>query len=359
MNITIVAGARPNFMKIAPIIEAIKEKKKCGFDINFRLVHTGQHYDQNMSDIFFEELAIPAPDVNLGIGSGTHAGQTAAMLKGLEEVMLDQRPDVVVAYGDTNSTIAAALAAVKQHLPVAHVEAGLRSFNRRMPEEHNRVLTDHCADLLLAPTAVAMGHLKQEGLAGRSRLVGDVMLDIFEAVRSKVGAHPLGQLLGHDEPYVLATIHRQENTDDVDRLAAIISALASLPLKVVLAAHPRLRNIAGSAGISLDSGSIVTCEPLGYSDLVATLAGATAVVTDSGGLQKEAFFAGTPCTTVRTETEWVETLVGDWNALAQPEEIASTVLRDAPATQRGTPYGDGKAGHKVVEAIETEFSIPL
>lgn len=350
MKLLSVVGARPQFVKVAPVDRVSRDRGH-----RHVIVHTGQHYDRNMSDVFFDELAIPEPDVNLGIGSGTHAGQTAAMLEGLERVLLDMRPDVVVVYGDTNSTIAAALAAVKQHLPVAHVEAGLRSFNRRMPEEHNRVLTDHCADLLLAPTAVAMEHLRQEGLADRSRLVGDVMLDVFEAVRSEVETHPLSQSLGHDEPYVLATIHRQENTDDVGRLTAILSALASLPLRVILAAHPRLRNAAGSAGILLDSGSIATCEPLGYRELVATLAAATGVVTDSGGLQKEAFFAGTPCTTVRTETEWVETLVGDWNVLAQPEELASTVLRDAPTGDRGAPYGDGRAGQKVVDAIETGF----
>lgn len=354
MKLLSVVGARPQFVKVAPVDRAARDRGHTHV-----IVHTGQHYDQNMSDVFFDELAIPEPDVNLGIGSGTHGAQTAAMLEGLEQVMLEQRPDVVVVYGDTNSTIAAALAAVKQHLSVAHVEAGLRSFNRRMPEEHNRVLTDHCADLLLAPTAVAMEHLKNEGLADRSRLVGDVMLDVFEAVRIGAMTRPSIPLLDLDEPYVLATIHRQENTDDLDRLRAIISGLASLPIRVVLAAHPRLRNVAERAEISLDAGSIVTCEPLGYGDLVAALSHARAVVTDSGGLQKEAFFAGTPCTTVRTETEWVETLIDGWNVLAHPDDIAAAVLRDAPVGERATPYGDGRAGHAVVEAIETEIPVPL
>ena len=256
----------------------------------------------------------------------------------------------MTASADTNSTIAATLAAVKQHIRVAHVEAGLRSFNRRMPEEHNRVLTDHAADLLLAPTDVAMGHLADEGLGERSRLVGDVMLDVFETVRQRVGRGDPGAV---DEGIVLATIHRQENTDDVNRLAAILDALSQLPNQVLLAAHPRLRATADRNGITLDRGSVRTCEPLEYPELVRVLTAAKAVVTDSGGLQKEAFFAGTPCTTVRSETEWVETLEGGWNVLApEPDTIAGAVNRDRPTAERGAPYGTGDAGSRVVEAIE-------
>lgn len=354
MKLLSVVGARPQFIKVSPV-----DRAACEAGHEHLIVHTGQHYDPNLSDVFFDELAIPEPDVNLGVGSSSHGKQTAGMLAGLESVFLERLPDVVIVYGDTNSTIAAALAAVKHHFPVAHVEAGLRSLNRRMPEEHNRVLTDHCADLLLAPTEVAMAHLRREGLIERAHLVGDVMLDVFEAVRTEVSSRTLGHRLVEDgRPYVLATIHRQENTDDLGRLRAIIDALAALPIQVVLAAHPRLRSIAERAQIELEAGSIVACHPLAYGELVAALMGANAVVTDSGGLQKEAFFAGTPCTTVRTETEWVETIAGSWNVLVEPDEIAASVLREPPDCERGRPYGDGCAGQAVIRAIEAELLSP-
>ena len=353
MRLMSVVGARPQFVKVAPVDRAARVSGH-----EHLIIHTGQHYDPDMSDVFFQELAIPAPDVNLEIGSDSHGRQTGAMMAGLEDVMLDRRPDTVIVYGDTNSTIAAALAAVKQHIPVAHVEAGLRSFNRRMPEEHNRVLTDHFADLLLAPTEIAVGHLEREGLGDRTRLVGDVMYDVFRTVRSAIerrGATD-GTTDVSEPPYVLATIHRQENTDDVERLRAIIAALAALPTRVLLPAHPRLRSVAARGGVELDVGSIITCPPLAYGELVRVLLGARSVITDSGGLQKEAFFAGTPCSTVRTETEWVETLANGWNVLVEPGDIAAAVQRPVPSDERGTPYGDGHAGSAVVRAIEAELA---
>src|SRR6478752_3010628 len=235
MRILSVVGARPQFVKLAPIASAIAGRAE------HLIAHTGQHYDELMSDVFFRDLGIPAPDFNLGVGSGKHGAQTGAMLTGLEEIFEKSAPDCVLVYGDTNSTLAAAVAATKMHIPLAHLEAGLRSFNRRMPEEHNRVLTDHAADLCLAPTEVAVGHLTREGLADRTVLVGDVMTDVVLRVAKAVAAEPVESPIGvGDTGYVLATIHRPDNTDERDRLAAIVEALARLDRRVYLAAHPRL-----------------------------------------------------------------------------------------------------------------------
>lgn len=318
------------------------------------VAHTGQHYDELMSDVFFRDLGIPAPDVNLAIGSGTHAVQTAAMLQGLEPIIEEHQPDWVLVYGDTNSTLAAAVAAVKVHAPVAHLEAGLRSFNRRMPEEHNRVLTDHASDLLLAPTAVAMGHLANEGLAERSILVGDVMTDVLFRIRDEVGSDrsPLPASVADGQFYV-ATLHRPDNTDDPIRLAAILSQLASLDLPVLLLVHPRLATLAAAHGIALDQGSIRPIDPLGYPQLVGAVMRSAGVVTDSGGLQKEAFLLRVPCTTVRPETEWVETVLLGWNALVSADlsVLKSTVERPMPEATEEAPYGDGNAAGRVVDAL--------
>jgi UDP-N-acetylglucosamine 2-epimerase (non-hydrolysing) len=319
------------------------------------IVHTGQHYDELMSDVFFRDLGIPAPDVNLEVGSGSHGRQTAQMLEGLEGEFERLRPDWVLAYGDTNSTVAAALAAVKVHIPVAHLEAGLRSFNRRMPEEHNRVLTDHAADLLLAPTRVAMDHLAREGLAERSLLVGDVMTDVLHSVRDREAAAPhpvpLGLPVGG---YYVATIHRPDNTDDPDRLAGILDSLAGLDRPVLLLVHPRLRSLAEAAGLGLDRGSLRAHDPLPYPELVAAVMNSAGVVTDSGGLQKEAFLLRVPATTIRAETEWVETVELGWNVLAnEVDAIAAAVSRPAPAATDAAPYGDGHAAEAVVTALLT------
>ncbi|HSA51625.1 MAG TPA: UDP-N-acetyl glucosamine 2-epimerase, partial [Yinghuangia sp.] len=285
MKVISVVGARPQFVKLAPVAEAFRASGH-----EHRIVHTGQHYDADLSDVFFADLRIPAPDVHLGIGSGGHGAQTGAMLAALDDVLTEgPHPDWVLVYGDTNSTLAAALSAVKLHLPLAHLEAGLRSYNRVMPEEHNRVLTDHAADLLLAPTDLAVRNLAGEGLAGRTLLVGDVMTDILLRVRDAVADKPLqlpadaGDLRGVSEEsgYLLATVHRAENTDAPKRLRGIVEALAALPLPVLLLAHPRLRAKADAAGIDLTAGSLRVARPLPYPEMVRAVLGSRGVVTDS------------------------------------------------------------------------------
>jgi UDP-N-acetylglucosamine 2-epimerase (non-hydrolysing) len=344
-----VVGARPQFVKLAPVAEALAGR------CEHLIVHTGQHYDAELSDVFFDELHIPAPDVHLGIGSGSHASQTGSMMTALEPVLLEHRPDWVLVYGDTNSTLAAALAAVKVHLPVAHLEAGLRSFNRRMPEEHNRVLTDHAADLCLAPTDVAMRHLADEGLAQRSRMVGDVMTDVCLRVAASARRQAptsADGLAGYADGYYLATVHRAENTDDPARLRAVVAALAALDRPVLLLAHPRLVATAAHHGIDLAQGSIVVEQPQPYHELVRLAVHSAGVVTDSGGLQKEAFLLRVPCTTLRYETEWTETVDLGWNMLAgDVATLATAVHRPAPAPTDATPYGDGHAAQRVADVL--------
>lgn len=347
VKILSVVGARPQFVKLAPIDHAMRRARA-----EHVIVHTGQHYDERMSDVFFRGLGITSPDLDMAVGSASHGRQTGAMLESMDAALERFRPDCVLVYGDTNSTLAGALSAVKMHIPVAHLEAGLRSFNRRMPEEHNRVLTDHASDLCLAPTEAAMRHLAAEGLAARSVLVGDVMTDVCLATAAHSGdiSLPHSEVTGGD--YYLATIHRAENTDDPARLAQIIDSLAGLPHPVLLTAHPRLVAKCAHHGIVLDKGSIVPVEPLEYDSLIAVLTHAKAVVTDSGGLQKEAFLVRTPCTTVRTETEWGETIELGWNALAaNPAEVFSLVTRPDPSPTSEAPYGDGHAADRVVAEI--------
>lgn len=347
MRILSVVGARPQFVKLAPIATALHDRAE------HVIVHTGQHYDDLMSDVFFRDLGIPEPDLNLAIGSGSHGAQTGAMLAGLETAFEQYSPDWVLVYGDTNSTLAAAIAAVKLHLPVAHLEAGLRSFNRRMPEEHNRVLTDHAADLLLPPTEVAMAHLAEEGLADRSVLVGDVMTDVLLGVRDQIVAAGTPGLPGFEPgSYRIATIHRPDNSDDPERLAGIVSALADLDLPVVLLAHPRLRALAAEHGIPLDRGALRSSDPLPYPQLISAVMGSSGVITDSGGLQKEAFLLRVPATTIRPETEWVETVETGWNVLANDiDAISDAVTRSAPAPTDAQPYGDGRAAGRAVNAM--------
>jgi UDP-N-acetylglucosamine 2-epimerase (non-hydrolysing) len=355
MHVVSVVGARPQFIKLAPVAEALAEIGAQHF-----IIHTGQHYDPNMSDVFFSELSIPSADINLGIGSASHGRQTGQMLEALEVVLVDQKPHWVLAYGDTNSTIACALAAVKLHLPLAHLEAGLRSFNRRMPEEHNRVLTDHAADLLLAPSPVAVANLQREGLAERTDHVGDVMVDIAHRVERSLQDEPEELPEGFEpQTYVLATIHRAENTDDTARLRALIRRLSDFDCPVVLAAHPRLRARAVSADIDLDIGSIRVCEPLSYRSMMAAVLGSVAVVTDSGGLQKEAFTFGVPCTTVRSETEWTETVENGWNVLVpEPEDLHQDRVCRQVVSARGTPYGEGDAAFRAVSALHDRIFRP-
>ncbi|MBT2474214.1 UDP-N-acetylglucosamine 2-epimerase (non-hydrolyzing) [Microbacterium sp. ISL-103] len=350
MKIVSVVGARPQFVKLAPI-----HKAALAAGVEHVIVHTGQHYDPMLSDVFFEDLGIGTPDVHLGVGSGSHGVQTGSMLAALDAVFDEHRPDWVLVYGDTNSTVAAALSAVKMHIPVAHLEAGLRSFNRRMPEEHNRVMTDHAADLLLAPTEVAVHHLETEGLAKRTVLVGDVMTDVLFEVRDEVGARPsalleeLGLAAGE---YYVATIHRAENTDDPARLAEVAEALGGLDKPVILLAHPRVVAKAAAHGIALTQGSLIAHAPLAYPELIAAALSSAGVVSDSGGLQKEAFLLRIPCTTVRTETEWVETIELGWNVLANTAaEITAAVTRPRPDDTDAAPYGDGHAAERVIAEL--------
>ncbi len=349
MKVVSVVGARPQFVKLAPVAAAFVETGDTHV-----IVHTGQHYDEELSDVFFADLRIPDPDVHLGVGSGSHGTQTGAMLAALDAVLGEHAPDWVLVYGDTNSTLAGALSAVKLHLPVAHLEAGLRSFNRRMPEEHNRVLTDHAADLCLAPTEVAMRHLADEGLLDRSVLVGDVMTDVCFLVRDAVhdAAPSLPAGIDVSSGYVVSTIHRAENTDDPVRLRAIVAALAALPLPVVLLAHPRLVARCREFDIELDGKAVHPAKPLPYPQMVSTVLHSRGVVTDSGGLQKEAFLLGVPCTTLRSETEWTETLDEGWNVL-DPDlsNVPELAARPHPSSGRAQPYGDGAAAAKVVAEL--------
>lgn len=348
MRILSVVGARPQFVKLAPIARALADRA------DHIVVHTGQHYDELMSDVFFRDLGIPAPDVNLAVGSGKHGEQTGSMLAGLEPVFERYAPDWVLAYGDTNSTLAAAIVAVKLHLPLAHLEAGLRSFNRRMPEEHNRVLTDHASDLCLAPTELAMNHLATEGLKGRAVLVGDVMTDVLYRTRDSVAgsALPLPEGVG-DGRYYISTLHRPDNTDDPARLKAILTQLAGLDLPVLLLTHPRLAHLASTHGISLNQGAVRAIDPLAYPALVFAVQHSAGVITDSGGLQKEAFLLRVPCTTIRPETEWEETVALGWNVLVSSDlqTLGQTVRRTPPASTDATPYGDGRAAERVADEL--------
>ena len=356
MKILSVVGARPQFVKLAPVAAECARR-----GVEHTIVHTGQHYDPMLSDVFFRDLGIPDPDVHLGVGSGGHGVQTGAILGAMDAVLEEHAPDWVLVYGDTNSTLAGALSAVKLHLPVAHLEAGLRSFNRRMPEEHNRVLTDHAADLLLAPTEVARDHLTAEGLADRTVVVGDVMIDVLHQVRDELAdtGAVLAELGQERGGFSVATIHRAENTDDPARLRAVVEALQQVDHPVVLLAHPRLRARAEQQGLDLDGGSLTTRPPLPYPALVGAVSAARGVITDSGGLQKEAFALRTPCTTVRTETEWVETVQLGWNVLVEPgPALRDAASRPAPEATEAAPYGTGHAAAAVLDALTERDARP-
>ena len=328
MRFVTVIGARPQFVKAAAVSRVLR--RECG-EV---LVHTGQHYDDNMSQVFFDELEIPRPDYNLDVGSGGHGAQTGAMLAKIEEVLLAEKPDRMLVYGDTNSTLAGALAAAKLHIPVAHVEAGLRSFNRLMPEEINRLLTDHIADQLFCPSETAVANLAAEGVGAGVHRVGDVMYEaLMHAVsvaERRSGILPqLGLVSGE---YALATIHRAENTDDPQRLGRLMAALREISgrMPVVFPVHPRTRGKLSALALSSDvarGGDLRLLDPVGYLDMVRLEAGAAVILTDSGGIQKEAYWLRVPCVTLREETEWVETVQQGWNILAgsNPEKIIHAV----------------------------------
>jgi UDP-N-acetylglucosamine 2-epimerase len=349
-----IVGARPQFVKAAPFSAALAAAGHSEL-----LIHTGQHYDAGMSDVFFAELPIKAPSVNLGVGSGAAGWQVAEVLRRSEEVLRDAKPDWVVVYGDTNSTLGGALAAKKSELRLAHIEAGLRSWNRAMPEEDNRVLTDHASDLLLCPTPTAMRNLAREGLAERALHVGDTMYDAVLAFlplareRSRVlEAHGL-----RAKQFAVATIHRNYNADDPAALARLLGALASLAFPVVFPVHPRTRKkIAELPGALLERGALLPIDPVSYLDMLVLEAEARVVLTDSGGMQKEAMFVGTPCVTLRPETEWAETVELGWNVLAgtDPEKIRAAASSAGPGKQPASAiFGEGHAARAIVRALET------
>lgn len=354
MKVLTVVGARPQFVKAAPVSRVLRSAHE---EI---LVHTGQHYDDAMSAALFRDLEIPAPALNLEVGSGAHGAQTGEMMRRLEPILGEHEPDGVLVYGDTNSTLAAAVVASKVayadgHRPwLAHVEAGLRSFNPAMPEERNRIVADHLADLLLAPTPAAMGHLAHEGLAERSQMVGDVMVDAFLWAAPTSEAH-LPQVALGLPGYLLLTLHRAENVDDPDRLATLLGAVA-IDRPVIFPMHPRTRAALERAGLRLPV-NVHAMEPVGYLAMIALELGAAAIATDSGGVQKEAYLAGVPCITLRTETEWVETVTTGWNRVigAEPDRLRS-LLHDADFMDRGRPrpqlFGDGHAAGRIVAALE-------
>lgn len=359
MKLVTVVGARPQFIKAAAVSRVLRARP----GMHEVLVHTGQHYDENMSAVFFEELKIPEPDYNLGIRSGSHGAQAGRMLEAVEEVLLRERPDWVLVYGDTNSTLAGALAAAKLNLPVAHVEAGLRSFNRRMPEEINRVLVDHASNVLLAPTETAVENLRREGIsADQIKLVGDVMYDValFYGARAESESRILERWNLNRKEYVLATIHRAENTDDPTRLRAILGGLARVAatLPVVLPVHPRTRAALARENLLDAVGRCLRLtEPVGYLDMVLLEKHARLVATDSGGVQKEAFFYRVPCVSLRDETEWVELVDLGWNWVVPPrnERDVARALEawlDHPGGREAYPYGRGEAARKIVGYLE-------
>ena len=332
MRVLTVVGARPQFIKAAPVSRALRAAHE---EI---LVHTGQHYDSALSDVFFEELGLPAPDVRLAVGSAAHCAQTGRMLEAIERVIEARRPDVLLVYGDTNSTLAGALAAAKRHLPVVHVEAGLRSGDRRMPEEINRVLTDHVSTLCCCPSPVAAAHLAREGITAGVHVVGDVMLDALLSTRARVLADQGPGRPGAPKG-ILFTLHRAAHTDDPAQLRRIIDAVGALEEPVRWPVHPRTRAALALHDVSMPA-HVEACEPLGYHDLVRAVLASRVVLTDSGGLQKEAYWLGVPCVTLRGTTEWVETIDAGWNRLVDPEQPA-LADRLVAAVAEAVPPGDG------------------
>ena len=345
MKIVSIIGARPQFIKAAVVSKEIIKTD----GVEDVLVHTGQHYDENMSKIFFDELEIPKPDYNLSVGSASHAVQTGEMLIKIEELLLTEKPDWVLVYGDTNSTIAGSLAATKLHIKIAHVEAGLRSFNKLMPEEINRITTDRISDLLLVPSQNALQLLEKEGLAENSLFVGDVMFDSILFYQKMAGEKFSISGITNENDFYLATVHRAENTDNKDRLQNIFSAFSEMDKPVILPLHPRTKS--KLEGIKFND-NIKIIDPVSYLEMILLLKNSSKVLTDSGGLQKEAYFMKKPCITLRDETEWIETLNGNWNFIVGTDQklILEKISVNSFDSQ-GEYYGDGKAGEKIVKAL--------
>ncbi len=364
IKIMTVVGARPQFVKAASVSRAIAAHNEAGGrpPVRERIVHTGQHYDDSMSQVFFDELRIPAPAVNLDVGSGPHGRQTGAMLERLEAVLVEGKPDCVLVYGDTNSTLAGALAAAKLHIPVAHVEAGLRSYNRRMPEEINRVVADHLASLLFCPTDTAVKNLAREGVTCGVHQVGDVMYDsvLFNTALAERSSGVMARLALEPKSYFLATVHRAENTDDPDRLRGILAAFRQFDRPIILPLHPRTRKTLGQDLRSI-AGRVRVVDPVSYLDMLVLEKNARLILTDSGGVQKEAYWAGVPCVTLRDETEWVELVEAGCNVVAGTD--AERIVRAVGAIEdRGAAnpliadphlYGDGHCAEAIVRILAT------
>jgi UDP-GlcNAc3NAcA epimerase len=349
MKVLSVVGARPQFIKAAVVSRQLRQSH------HELLLHTGQHYDHGMSQVFFDEMGIPSPDINLDVGSASHGQQTASMLVGIEQAIQEEMPDCVLVYGDTNSTLAGALAAVKLHVPLAHVEAGLRSFDRRMPEEVNRVVADHVADLLFCPNATSVCNLAAEGIRASVYNTGDVMMDalLFYAPLAERNSTVLARLGLRPGAYLLATIHRPANTDTGDNLRAIVDALSRSGQPVVFPVHPRTAQALDGWCIKA-SDNVRLVEPVGYFDMLQLERSARLVITDSGGVQKEAYMLGVPCVTLRPETEWVETVQAGWNVLAgaDGDKLLDTIRNFVPPAQRPHLFGDGHAAERIVRHLE-------
>ena len=366
LKIVVVVGARPQFIKAAAVSRAIAEhnKKSPDCEIVEKIVHTGQHYDDNMSKIFFDELEISRPDCNLGVGSGPHGEQTGKMLERIEAVLMKEKPDFCLVYGDTNSTLAGALASAKLHIPVAHIEAGLRSFNHRMPEEINRVVADHLSSLLFCPTETAVRNLTEEGISEGVYKTGDVMYDcvLFYSKKAKANEQKMLKRLNiRPKSYYLATVHRAENTDDDGRLVNIIEALseiATLNCPVILPLHPRTLACINKRGLRF-ANNVKVIEPVSYLEMLALENNARMILTDSGGIQKEAYFLGVPCVTIRDETEWVETVESGWNTLvgANKHNIINGVshTNKLQAVSPELIYGNGDAADQICKIIQQSF----
>lgn len=356
IKIVTVVGARPQFIKAAALSRIIIND--FNNEVSEVIVHTGQHFDENMSDVFFNELGIPRPKYNLEISGGTHGKMTSRMLGSIEEILLEERPNWVLIYGDTNSTLAAALAAVKLNIPIAHIEAGLRSFNMRMPEEVNRILSDRISSLLFCPTVLSINHLKNEGIEAGVHLVGDVMYDVslFYSEQAHTKSKILNDLDINEKSYVLATCHRAENTDDMNKLKEILTAInkISKEIPVVFPLHPRTRKIIEENNFFHYLESVKVTEPLPFLDMVRLEQCASSILTDSGGVQKEAFFYKVPCVTMRDETEWVETVDLGWNILtgADSNRIYNACMNGGYEKRHGgNPYGDGNAAKKCISIL--------
>jgi UDP-N-acetylglucosamine 2-epimerase len=347
-----VVGARPQFVKLLPLSRALRRR------FHEAIVHTGQHYDDEMSRVFFEELSLPEPSRHLGVGSGPHGAQTGLMLTRLEEAIVEEKPDVVIVLGDTNSTLAGALAASKLGVPLAHVEAGVRGHNRREPEEQNRIVADHLSDLLFVPTADGVAELKREGITRGVHRVGDVMLDAIELVEDALRSRtPAFERFGVESGrYALATFHRAANVDDPVMLEGLIAALAESEEPVIFPVHPRTRARLAASGLDArlkEAPRVRAIEPVGYLDMLSLVRGARVVVTDSGGLQKECYLLGVPCVTADRQTAWAETVRDGWNVLVPPESgrLGEAIRTFRPRGARGRHYGDGRASERIAEIL--------